>query len=70
MEAGATVLLLDEPTAHLDQYSASVVRRAIESLRGNVTVILVAHDAATRALADHLVPVGQQQQHRQGTSVP
>ncbi|MGF4046021.1 thiol reductant ABC exporter subunit CydD [Paenarthrobacter nitroguajacolicus] len=70
VEAGATVLLLDEPTAHLDQYSASVVRRAIESLRGNVTVILVAHDAATRALADHLVPVGQQQQHRQGTSVP
>ncbi|MFW0771571.1 thiol reductant ABC exporter subunit CydD [Paenarthrobacter nitroguajacolicus] len=59
VEAGATVLLLDEPTAHLDQYSASVVRRAIESLRGNVTVILVAHDAATRALADHIVPVGR-----------
>ncbi|WP_309074365.1 thiol reductant ABC exporter subunit CydD [Paenarthrobacter sp.] len=68
VEAGATVLLLDEPTAHLDQYSASVVHRAIESLRGTVTVILVAHDAATRALADHLVPVGNQ--HRHGTSVP
>ena len=69
VEAGATVLLLDEPTAHLDQYSASVVRRAIGSLRGNVTVILVAHDAATRTLADHLVPVGQQQQqqHQHGT---
>lgn len=64
VEAGATVLLLDEPTAHLDQYSASVVRRAIESLGGNVTVILVAHDAATRALADHLVPVGHRLQHR------
>ncbi|MFK0040744.1 thiol reductant ABC exporter subunit CydD [Paenarthrobacter sp. NPDC090517] len=63
VEAGATVLLLDEPTAHLDQYSASVVRRAIESLRGSVTVILVAHDAGTRALADHVVPVG----HRHGT---
>ncbi|AFR28586.1 MULTISPECIES: thiol reductant ABC exporter subunit CydD [Micrococcaceae] len=59
VEAGATLLLLDEPTAHLDPYSASVVRHAIESLRGNVTVILVAHDAATRALADQLVPVGQ-----------
>ncbi|UKA51507.1 thiol reductant ABC exporter subunit CydD [Arthrobacter sp. FW305-123] len=58
VQAGATVLLLDEPTAHLDQYSASVVRRAMESLRGKVTVILVAHDAATRALADHVVPVG------------
>jgi ATP-binding cassette subfamily C protein CydCD len=62
VEAGATILLLDEPTAHLDQYSASVVRRAIESLRGNVTVILVAHDTATRALADRLVPVGNQHQ--------
>ncbi|MGF6836106.1 ATP-binding cassette subfamily C protein CydCD [Paenarthrobacter sp. TE4293] len=58
VEAGATVLLLDEPTAHLDDYSASVVRNAIESLRGEVTVILVAHDAGTRALADHLVPLG------------
>ncbi|SEJ73597.1 ATP-binding cassette, subfamily C, CydCD [Arthrobacter sp. yr096] len=60
VEAGATLLLLDEPTAHLDHDSASVVRKAIESLRGSVTVILVAHDAATRALADHLVPVGPQ----------
>ncbi|WP_458106809.1 thiol reductant ABC exporter subunit CydD [Arthrobacter sp. R3-55] len=59
VEAGATVLLLDEPTAHLDPYSASVVRNAIESLRGNVTVILVAHDAATRALADNVVTVGK-----------
>jgi len=59
VEAGATLLLLDEPTAHLDHYSASVVRNAMESLRGSVTVILVAHDAATRALADHLVPVGR-----------
>ncbi|MGA8787993.1 MAG: thiol reductant ABC exporter subunit CydD [Paenarthrobacter sp.] len=63
VEAGATVLLLDEPTAHLDPYSAGVVRDAIESLRGNVTVILVAHDAATRALADHVVPVGYKRFH-------
>ncbi|MET3904973.1 thiol reductant ABC exporter subunit CydD [Paenarthrobacter sp. 4246] len=63
VEAGATVLLLDEPTAHLDPFSASVVRDAIESLRGSVTVILVAHDAATRALADHVVPVGSKRFH-------
>ena len=58
VEAGATLLLLDEPTAHLDDASAAAVRRAIEALRGTATVILVAHDAATRALADHLVPIG------------
>ncbi|WP_416428975.1 thiol reductant ABC exporter subunit CydD [Paenarthrobacter nicotinovorans] len=58
VEAGATLLLLDEPTAHLDDDSAAAVRRAIESLRGTATVILVAHDSATRALADHLVAIG------------
>ncbi|MFE4198745.1 thiol reductant ABC exporter subunit CydD [Paenarthrobacter sp. NPDC056912] len=63
LEAGATLLLLDEPTAHLDHYSASVIRAAIESLRGSTTVILVAHDAATRALADHVVAVGHQHAH-------
>lgn len=58
VEAGATLLMLDEPTAHLDRYSADVVRGAIQGLRGRVTVVLVAHDHATRALADHLVQVG------------
>ncbi|MFJ5957950.1 thiol reductant ABC exporter subunit CydD [Paenarthrobacter sp. NPDC092416] len=58
LESGASLLLLDEPTAHLDQASAAAVRSAIESLRGTATVILVAHDADTRALADRIVPIG------------
>ena len=57
IEAGARVLLLDEPTAHLDRDSATAVSRAIAALRGKVTVLLVAHDRQTRELADHLVPV-------------
>nr|WP_066285696.1 thiol reductant ABC exporter subunit CydD [Arthrobacter sp. B6] len=57
IRSGATVLLLDEPTAHLDGASAAQVEAAILALRGRTTVILVAHDARTRALADHLVPV-------------
>ncbi|OAE01545.1 thiol reductant ABC exporter subunit CydD [Arthrobacter sp. OY3WO11] len=57
IEAGATVLVLDEPTAHLDDASAMVVEDAIRHLRGRVTVILVAHNGRTRNLADHLVPV-------------
>ncbi|WP_458778836.1 thiol reductant ABC exporter subunit CydD [Arthrobacter sp. D3-16] len=57
IEAGATVLLLDEPTAHLDDASAALVEDAIRKLRGQVTVILVAHEDRTRALAEHLVPV-------------
>lgn len=57
IRAGATVLLLDEPTAHLDAVSAALVQDSIRALRGQVTVILVAHDQQTRELADHLVPV-------------
>ncbi|WP_427174403.1 thiol reductant ABC exporter subunit CydD [Arthrobacter sp. 92] len=57
IEAGATVLLLDEPTAHLDRESADVVSRAIMDLRGRATILLVAHDRQTRELADHIVAV-------------
>ncbi len=57
VEGGATLLLLDEPTAHLDRDSANVVNRAILGLRGRATVLLVAHDRQTRELADHVVAV-------------
>ncbi|RAX15206.1 thiol reductant ABC exporter subunit CydD [Pseudarthrobacter sp. AG30] len=57
IDAGASILLLDEPTAHLDDASAAVVEDAIRRLRGQVTVILVAHNHRTRHLADQLVPV-------------
>lgn len=57
IEAGATLLLLDEPTAHLDRDSANVVNSAIQKLRGRATVLLVAHDRLTRELADHIVAV-------------
>ena len=57
IDAGARVLLLDEPTAHLDRESATAVSRAIAALRGRVTILLVAHDRLTRELADELVPV-------------
>ncbi|WP_314192540.1 thiol reductant ABC exporter subunit CydD [uncultured Arthrobacter sp.] len=57
IEAGATVLLLDEPTAHLDRDSANRVHDAIRALRGRATVLLVAHDRQTRELADRIVPL-------------
>ncbi|WP_458110828.1 thiol reductant ABC exporter subunit CydD [Arthrobacter sp. R1-13] len=57
IEAGASLLLLDEPTAHLDPETASVINHVIRALRGRVTIVLVAHDPATRQLADKIVHV-------------
>jgi ABC-type transport system involved in cytochrome bd biosynthesis fused ATPase/permease subunit len=50
----APLLILDEPTAHLDRQSAQVIERAIERLAGAVTILLIAHDS-------HIVRLAEQQ---------
>ncbi|WP_445154603.1 thiol reductant ABC exporter subunit CydD [Arthrobacter sp. Hor0625] len=70
LRAGATVLLLDEPTAHLDRASADAVNAALQDLRGKATVLLVAHDRRTRELADRLVAVGAEPAPAAGTPAP
>ncbi|MBD8045020.1 thiol reductant ABC exporter subunit CydD [Arthrobacter sp. Sa2BUA2] len=55
--SGVRVLLADEPTAHLDSRSAAAVRAALSRLRGHCTVLLVAHDPETAALADTVISV-------------
>ncbi|WP_456851040.1 thiol reductant ABC exporter subunit CydC [Geodermatophilus sp. SYSU D00742] len=52
---GARLLLLDEPTAHLDDDAAARVAAVLDALRGTVTVLLVTHDPALAALADRTV---------------
>jgi ATP-binding cassette, subfamily C, bacterial CydCD len=52
---GARLMLLDEPTAHLDRASAARVAAVLASLRGTVTVLLITHDPALAALADRTV---------------
>ena len=56
---GVSVLLADEPTAHLDETSAAAVRSALASLSPECTVLLVAHDRRTAALAQAVVKVGE-----------
>ncbi|MGV8911381.1 MAG: thiol reductant ABC exporter subunit CydC [Rhodoglobus sp.] len=59
VEAGATLLLLDEPTAHLDPASAVRVETAIAELRGRpVTVLVASHESGIAALADQVISVG------------
>ncbi|MBJ7452131.1 MAG: thiol reductant ABC exporter subunit CydC, partial [Blastococcus sp.] len=52
---GATLLLLDEPTAHLDDDARVLVTDVLTGLRGTVTVLAATHDPALAALADRTV---------------
>lgn len=49
-----SLLFLDEPTSSLDAKSESVIIKMIESLRGTMTVVMVAHRLSTLRKADRL----------------
>ncbi|OCB54510.1 thiol reductant ABC exporter subunit CydD [Mycobacterium malmoense] len=56
--SSAPVLLLDEPTAHLDARAEERVLRAIaERARAGATVVVVGHRAPVLAIADRVVEV-------------
>jgi ATP-binding cassette subfamily C protein CydCD len=58
VEAGATLVLLDEPTAHLGHADRLAIESAIAALRGRATVVIASHDHALFSMADHLVELG------------
>ena len=53
----APMLLLDEPTAHLDGESVARVHTLVSELARNRVVVAVSHRAELVALADHVVTV-------------
>jgi ATP-binding cassette subfamily C protein CydD len=52
---GASLVLLDEPTAHLDPDNAGAVRAGVARLLEGATGIVVAHDSGWADLADEVV---------------
>jgi ATP-binding cassette subfamily C protein CydD len=63
----APVLVLDEPTAHLDPESESAVVEAVEELRAGRTVLLIGHRLTTVAAADRIALVERGRVVEQGT---
>jgi ATP-binding cassette subfamily C protein CydD len=53
----APLLLLDEPTAHLDAANAATVRLAVERLMADRTVLIVTHSAGWARTADRVITV-------------
>jgi ABC-type transport system involved in cytochrome bd biosynthesis fused ATPase/permease subunit len=51
----AELVILDEPTAHLDPASAELVSEAVERLRVGRTVLLIVHRPELAARADRIV---------------
>ncbi|MFJ6003191.1 thiol reductant ABC exporter subunit CydC [Arthrobacter sp. NPDC092385] len=52
------LLLLDEPTAHVDEGASEAIRSAIGARRPGLAVLLIAHDDETAALASAEVRLG------------
>ncbi|MBF6179359.1 ABC transporter ATP-binding protein/permease [Nocardia otitidiscaviarum] len=58
LAAQRQVLLLDEPTAHLDDASEATVLTALaDRARAGATVVVVAHRPTILAIADHVIEV-------------
>lgn len=51
----APLLLLDEPTAHLDAASAAQIRLALGRLESKQTVVIASHDASLLPLAERTI---------------
>jgi ATP-binding cassette subfamily B protein len=58
IRAGAQVLVLDEPTAHLDVRTEFDVFQRLSAHKGNASVVLISHRLSTVRQADRIVLLG------------
>ena len=63
----APILLVDEATAALDAENQAVIAQALARLRGQCTLIVIAHQLSTVAMADHIVVLDGGRVCEQGT---
>jgi ATP-binding cassette, subfamily C, bacterial CydD len=61
------LMILDEPTAHLDRHSESLIQQALQQYAKGRTVISIAHRLNTIQQADHIVVLDQGRVVQQGT---
>ncbi|MBK9306233.1 MAG: ABC transporter ATP-binding protein [Nitrospira sp.] len=62
-----SILVLDEPTASLDQGSATYVREAITRIQADRTTIVITHQFVGMELFDHILVLDQGELVEQGT---
>ncbi|WP_248919905.1 ABC transporter ATP-binding protein [Pseudomonas entomophila] len=63
----APILLVDEATAALDVENQAAIAEALARLRGTRTLIVIAHQLSTVAMADHIVVLDNGRIAEQGT---
>lgn len=61
------VLVLDEPTSALDLVSEEAIRQTLESLKGNVTLVIIAHRMSTLRLCDRVLVLNNGQLEASGS---
>ncbi|MDD5431181.1 MAG: ABC transporter ATP-binding protein [Candidatus Pacebacteria bacterium] len=61
------ILILDEATSALDNESEALIQKAIEGLRGHITVLAIAHRLSTVKASDKLIVLDKGEIVEQGT---
>ncbi|HEY5013693.1 MAG TPA: ABC transporter ATP-binding protein [Acidimicrobiia bacterium] len=51
----AKVLVLDEPTSALDVHSEAIIQSTLEAMRGQATVLIIAHRLSTLSICDRIL---------------